>query len=164
MPCILLKLPFCEQNEVKSKDFIKKFHKFTNSNFRLAIIWKTRKMKTLFKIKDNNLYPAFKIYYGGCKHCRDNCIGETVRNTVTRWSEHNNPDHKSELAEHIKRNIDHVFNWKILCPAPSQKHLRKNLEAIFIALYKLSLNDQKSFDRLILFDNLIVPKDRYCKI
>ena len=51
-----------------------------------------------------------------------------------------------------------------LCPAPSQKHLRKNLEAIFIALYKLSLNDQKSFDRLILFDNLIVPMDRYCKI
>ena len=61
--------------------------------------------------------------------------------------------HKSEPAEHIKRNIDHVFNWKILCPAPSPKHLRKNLEAIFIALYKPSQNDQKSFDRLMLFRN-----------
>ena len=110
-------------------------------------------MKLLFKIKDKNLYPACKIYYGECEHCRDNYIEETVRNTVTRWSEHNNPDHKSELAEHIKRNIDHVFNWKILCLAPSQKHLRKNLEAIFIALYKPSLNDQKSFDRLMLFRN-----------
>ena len=154
-PFILLKLPFCEQNEVKSKDFIKKFHKFTNNNFRLAISWKTRKMKTLFKIKDNNLYPACKICYGECEHCRDKYFGETVRNTVTRWSEHNNPDHKSEPAEHIKRNIDHVFNWKILCPAPSQKHLRKNLEAIFIALYKPSLSDQKSFDRLMLFRNSI---------
>ena len=154
-PFILLKLPFCEQNEVKSKDFIKKFHKFTNNSFRLAISWKTRKMKTLFKIKDKNLYPACIIYHGECEHCGDNYIGETVRNTVTRWSEHNNPDHKSEPAEHIKRNIDHVFNWKILCPAPSQKHLRKNLEAIFIALYKPSLSDQKSFDRLMLFRNSI---------
>ena len=107
-------------------------------------------MKLLFKIKDKNLYPACKIYYGECQHCRDNYIGETARNTVTRWSEHN-PDHKSEPAEHIKRNIEHVFNWKILCPAPSQKHLRKNLEWIFIALYKPSLNDQKSFVRLMLF-------------
>ena len=49
---VLLKLPFCEQNELKSKNFIKKFHKFTNNNFRLAIIWKTRKIKLLFKIKD----------------------------------------------------------------------------------------------------------------
>ena len=110
-------------------------------------------MKTLFKIKDKNLCPACKIYYGECEHDGDNYIEETVRNTVTRWSEHNSPDHKSELAEHIKRNIDHVFNWKILCLAPSQKHLRKNLEAIFIALYKPSLNDQKSFDRLMLFRN-----------
>ena len=122
---VLLKFPFCEQNELKSKDFIKYFHKFTNNNFRLAISWKTRKMKTLFKIKDKNLYPACKIYYGKCEHCGDNYIGETYVITVTRWSEHDNPDHKSEPVEHIKRNIDHLFNWKILCPAPSQKHLRK---------------------------------------
>ena len=77
-PFILLKLPLCEQNEVKSKDFIKKFHKFTNNNFWLAISWKTRKMKTLFKIKDKNLYPACKIYYVECQHCREKYIGETV--------------------------------------------------------------------------------------
>ena len=66
--------------------------------------------------------------------------------TVTRWSEHNNCDYKSEPAELIKRNIEHVFKWKMLCPETQ----RKNLEAIFIALYKPSLNDQKSFDRLML--------------
>ena len=85
-----------------------------------------------------------KIYYGEREHCRDNYIGEAVRNTVTLWSEHNNPDHKSEPAEHFKRNIDHVFNGRFYeedsC-IPSQKHLRKNLQAIFIALYKPSLND-----------------------
>ena len=110
-------------------------------------------MKMPFEIKDKNLYPACKMYYGKCEHCGDNYIGETVRNTVTRWSEHNNTGHKSEPAEHIKGNVDHVFNWKILCPAHSKKHLRKDLEGIFIALYKPSLNDQNSFDRLMLFRN-----------
>ena len=84
----------------KSKDFIKKFHKFTNNNLRLAISWKTRKMKTLFKINDKNLHPACKIYYGECEHYGDNYIEETVRNTVTRWSEHSNLNHNSEPAEH----------------------------------------------------------------
>ena len=121
----------------------------------LATSWKTRKIKSLFKFKDENLYPACKIYYGECEQCWDNSIGETVWNTVTHWSEHNNLGHKSEPAEHIKRNIKHVYKWKILWPAPSQKQLRKNLEAIFIALYKSSLNDQKSFDRLMLFRNVI---------
>ena len=60
---------------------------------------------------------------------------------------------KAEPAEHIRRNIDHAFNWKIVCTPSSQKYLRKNLEAIFIVLYKPSLNDQKSFDRLMLFKN-----------
>ena len=74
---VLLKLPSCEQI-VKSKDSIKKFHKFTNNNFRLAISCKTRKMKMLFKVKNKSLYPAYKIYYGECEHCRDNYTGETV--------------------------------------------------------------------------------------
>ena len=63
---ILLKLRSCKQNELKSEDFIKKFHKFTNDNFRLTISWKTRNIKSLFEIKDQNQYPPFKIYYREC--------------------------------------------------------------------------------------------------
>ena len=79
---------------------------------------------------------------------RDNYIGETVKNTVTRWSEHNNPEHKSEPAEDIKSNIDHTFNWKILLPSSktSQEELRSNFCCII-------LNDKRSFDRLMLFKN-----------
>ena len=44
-------------------------------------------MKMLFKIKDKNLYPVCKIYYGEYEHCRDNYIGETVRNTVNTLKE-----------------------------------------------------------------------------
>ena len=78
----------------------------------------------------------------------------TVNNSLSKdfWSEHNNLDHSQNWLNTFKRNIDHVFNWKILCPAPSEKHPRKNLEAIFIALCKL-LNNQKSFDRLMFFRN-----------
>ena len=95
------------------------------------------------------MYPACKIYYGVCEHCRDNYIGKTVRNTVTRCSEHNNSNHKSEPAEHIKINIDHVFKWKVLSQLP-----HRNISGrTFIALYKPSLNDQKSFDRLMLSRN-----------
>ena len=85
-----------------------------------------------------------KNYYGQHEQCGDNYTGETVWNTFTCWSEHNNPDHKSEPAEHIKRNY---------APPPSEKHLTKNLEAISVALYKPSLSNQKSFDTLMLFRN-----------
>ena len=34
---ILLKLPFCQNNEIKSKHFLKKFHHFTKNNFDVAI-------------------------------------------------------------------------------------------------------------------------------
>ena len=61
--------------------------------------------------------------------------------------------HQNRLNTLKKILIDHVFNWKILSAAPSQKHLMKDLEAIFVELYQPSLNDKKSFDRLMLFRN-----------
>ena len=42
-PFVLLKLPFCEQTELKSNYFIKKFNKFTNNNFRLVLVGKQEK-------------------------------------------------------------------------------------------------------------------------
>ena len=82
---LLLKLPYCEKNEAKSKDVIRKIHKFTNNQFRLAISWNSRKLSFLFRLKDKNLYPECKIYYGKCQ-CGEDYIGETIRTTATRWS------------------------------------------------------------------------------
>ena len=149
-PFLLLKLPYCEKNETKSKDFIRKFHEFTNNQFQLAISWNTRILSSLFRLKDKNLYPACKIYYGKCQ-CGEDYVGETIRNTTTRWSQHNNPAHKSEPAQHIKNQIGHLFDWSILCNAPSNNQIRKNLEALFIGIIKPSLNEQTNFDRLTLF-------------
>ena len=149
---LLLKLPYCDTNEAKSKDFIRKFSKFTKNNFKLAISWTTRKVSTLFRLKDKNLYPAVKIYYGKCE-CGEDYIGETHRNTATRWSEHNDPTHKSLPARHLNRHIEHTFVWTILCNASTKTSVRRNLEAIFIGIMKPSLNEQTNFDRLVLFRN-----------
>ena len=58
---ILLKLPFGQNHEIKSKHFLKKFHHFTKNIFDIAISWETRKIQTLFHLKDKKLYPACKI-------------------------------------------------------------------------------------------------------
>ena len=58
----------------------------------------------MFCLKDKNLYPACKIYYGKCQ-CGEDYVGEIIRNTETRWSDHNNPTHKSEPAQHVKNHI-----------------------------------------------------------
>jgi len=110
-------------------------------------------MQTLFRIKDKKIYPSCKIYYGICT-CGVDYTGETKRNTETRWSEHNNPSNKkSNPSRHLNKNIDHTFTWKILCQAPKRFNIRKNLEAIYISILKSSLNEQKDFERLILFKN-----------
>ena len=102
----MLKLPFSQNNEIKSKHFLKKVHYFTKNNFDIAISWETRKMQT--HLKDKKLYPACKIYYGVCE-CGEDYIGETKRNTITRWSEHDNATIDSEPARHLNKHINHVF-------------------------------------------------------
>ena len=90
-------------------------------------------MKTLFKIKDKNLYLACKIYYEECEHCGDNYITETVRNTVTRWSEHNNLDHKSEPTNTLKEILI-MYSIGSFMPSSftetSQQELRNNFYCI----------------------------------
>ena len=122
-PFHLLYLPNYEKNEVKSKDFIKKFYEFSNANFRIAISWKTRTISSLFSLKDKILYPTCKIYYGKCKKCGEDYVGETKGNCITRWKEHGNPTHKFEPARHINNHAEHEFEWSILCNIPIKEHL-----------------------------------------
>lgn len=146
-------LPFCFQNERISRNFLKQFHEHTNDQFDLRIKWITRKVKSLFQLKDKNPYPSLLIYKGTCT-CGEEYIGETKRNAQDRWAEHENVDNRgSEPAKHLKKNNGHHFNWIILSKAPSGERDRKNLEAYFIILEKPSLNNQVKFNDLILFRN-----------
>ena len=63
-PFILVKIPYCVENENASKHFIKKFEAFTNHCYRIAIKWITRKIKSLFKVKSKNQHPFCVIYRG----------------------------------------------------------------------------------------------------
>ena len=69
----------------------------------------------MFHLKDKELYPAFRIFYGVGK-CGEDYIDERKRNTITRWSEHN-ATKDSEPSRHFSKHINHVFTWKILCQA-----------------------------------------------
>lgn len=84
----------------KFKDFIKKFHPFTNGKYYISINWITKRVKKLFPLKDKNTYPTCKIYHGLC-FCKENYIGESKYNMVTRWGEHNNPTDDSEPAKYL---------------------------------------------------------------
>ena len=80
-------------------------------------------------------------------------IGETIRNVEVRWNEHNDPRGKSEPSKHLTNNLEHKFQWSIICNAPINTRSRKNLEAFYIALQKPSLNEQLDNNQLNLFRN-----------
>ena len=102
-------------------------------------------------LKDKNPYPACLIYKGTCS-CGEEYIGETKRNALDRWSEHENSEKgTSEPAKHLRRNKGHKFKWTILSNAPKGERNRENLEAYFIILQKPSMNNQVEFNDLILF-------------
>ena len=138
------------KNERSFKQFIKKSDKFTIDTFDVQIKWLTKKVKTLFRIKDKSLHKACKIYKGVCS-CGESYIRETIRNIEVRWDEHNNPMKKSNPLKQIKDNLDHVFNWSVLANAPKNMFQQKVPEAYYIVLEKPTLNVQLECNRLNLF-------------
>ena len=67
---------------------MKNFNKFTNDKYDVRINWLTRKMKTLFKLKDPCIHPACNIYKRVCI-CRKIYTRVTIPNVETRWKEQN---------------------------------------------------------------------------
>ena len=109
-------------------------------------------MKTLFKLKGPCIHPACKIYKGVCT-CGETYIVEIFRNVGARWKEHNPPSDKSNPLKHINNHIDQICTWSIIYNAPTNKFKRNIIEAYFIAIMKVTLNDQLNSDLLHLFRN-----------
>ena len=147
---LFLQVALCEANEKRSKSFLYKFYNFTNEKCKLIIRWKTRILKSLFPLKDKDLHPACMIYKGIC-FCESTYVGETKRNVEVRYSEHNHPSGKSKQSKHLHQNINHVFNWSVICSAPKSNRAWENLEAFYIALMRPNLNEQCDFSVLTLF-------------
>ena len=99
-------LPFSPSNESFVKRFISKLNYFTNEKGNFNVVWNTRKVQSLFPLKDKVDNYSCVIYRGDCS-CDQNYIGETVRNAKIRWNEHEYQNSKSEPAKHLKENPTH---------------------------------------------------------
>ena len=128
-------LIFCE-----NRKFVRKF----------VIVWQTRKIRSLFPLKDKSKYPSCVIYEGVCS-CGEVYIGETDRNCDVRWDEHDTPSEKSDPAKHLLKNPTHKFSWKVLTSAPKQLSKRKILEDYHILINDPKINEQIQSNKIKLF-------------
>ena len=149
---LFVKIPFCEKNEKSIPNFIKTFDSFTNFKYKLNIIWITKKLRSLFPLKDRVSHSSKGVYLGTCS-CGLKYIGETVRNFSTRWKEHEDLTKDSEVARHLKYNSEHNITWSILMKGLANTKLRKIFEAFFIAKTRPALNAQVQHYYLSLFRN-----------
>ena len=86
-PKIGIRLQFCNKNEVDSKGFIEKLNTYTKWNLNFFIIWQTRKIESIFKLKDKNIHPSHFIYKDTCI-CGQTVIGEKESNLEVRVNQH----------------------------------------------------------------------------
>jgi len=91
-------------------------------------MWQTRKMESIFKLKDKNTHPSHVIYKGKCT-CGQTYVGETARNLEVRVNEHSDVNKQSEPAKHIKKHPNHKFSWEVLITAHSwlKKENKRNV-------------------------------------
>ena len=135
---ITIRIPFCERNEKASSKFVNKLNGFTQNSYIFEVIWLTRKIKSLFNLKDKNVHKSHVVYEGNCD-CGVNYVGETQRNFSGRINEHSNTTKVSEPARHLLEFPRHSFTWNVITGQHNWRK-RKILEAWFIALRKPELN------------------------
>jgi len=149
-----IKVPFCSKNERIAKHFLKKLKEYTNENFTFMIIWQSRKIKTLFPLKDKIIYKANVIYKGtDTTDPNTSYIGETKLIAEKRWEQHEDPSHDSAPSKYLTKNPQKVFDWEILSMSFTEINKRKIHEAIFIIKQNPPLNKHVKYKKLILFKN-----------
>ena len=151
---ILVEFQYCPQNELVAKRFLSTFHQLANQKFQVNIKLITKKVKSLFSLKDKNLYPACQIYKGMCVS-DETYIGETIRNVDIHWNECKDTHRVSEPVKHLRENLNHKFKWGTLLQAAKNCLQRRNLEASFIAIMGPTLNNQLDAKKLYLFRNSV---------
>ena len=153
-PFILMRFPYCEKNEKISKHFLEKIRQLTQNKCSFNIIWQSKKIKTLFKIKDPIVHKASVIYKAtSVKDPQVTYIGETAQIAEERWKQHENPRHDSAPSKHLQDHKDDCFTWEILTTSSTNWLRRKIHEALFISKHKPSLNVQVKHKKLLIFRN-----------
>ena len=133
-------LPVSRSIESFVKAFVSNLNYFTNEKCKFNVVWNTRKVQSLFPLKDKVNHYSCVIYWGDCS-CDQYYIGETVRNVEIRWNEHEDKISKSEPAKNLKENSNHKFRWTIISKVPENFRKRRVLEAYFIKAICHTLNE-----------------------
>ena len=127
---ITLEIPYCKRNEDETKKLINKLTFFIQGHYRFHIVWRTRKIQSLFKLEDKTNHPSSVVYYGTCTSCKSAYVGESARKFSIRQVEHEDTRKFSEPARLSASHPDHTFQWKILAFASSWI-LRRNTRGHF---------------------------------
>ena len=65
-PIYLIDIPVCNKNEKVSNQLLKKLKVFTKENYDFRIVWKIKRVRELFTLKEKNSYLSCNIYEGVC--------------------------------------------------------------------------------------------------
>ena len=126
---VCFQLPFCKTTEQKIKSIVNKLEEFTNNKVTFIYHWKTRKLKSLFPLKDRIKHKANIVYKGICSS-NESYIGKAKRNAEIRWKEHySNSDKKSEVSENLLKKPGDTIYWYVITSAPHERNKRKIQEA-----------------------------------
>ena len=101
-----INLQFCQENERLATKFIKRLDYFSGNTYKFYINWSTRKIRTLFPLKDKIEHCMCIIYEGVC-----------VMKIILVKHEHEDIRHSSEPAHHLTDHVDHeghIFTWRVL--------------------------------------------------
>ena len=147
-----LKVPYCPRNETMIFKVINNIEEFTSFRVKVNFSWITNQTRSLFPLKDK-ISHHHSVIYKDTYSCSKTFIGETLKNAVVRWKEHEYHQGKSEPAKHLLENPAHSFCWEILDKASLDIRKRKILEAYYIKIFSPSLNDQIDIRKLTLLRN-----------
>ena len=106
---VTIRLPFSSKNEKYCAYFINKLVSFTSGKVKFNVVWNTRKIQSLFPLKDKVQHLSCVIYKGICS-CRETYVGETIRNCKIRCDEYNDVNKNFEPAKHLARITEHKFS------------------------------------------------------
>ena len=99
-----------QTSEKLSNKFIAKVNSFTNNKYSVYILWQTRKIKSIFKLKDKNQHYESSVIYEGNYSCGESYKGETIHSVEIRTAEHNDPIHNSEPDRHPNNKSHTIAN------------------------------------------------------
>ena len=141
----MVEFPFCEFTEKRVSTFRKKLNCFTNDSYDL-IVWLTKKVRLFFPLKDKNLCPSCKIYYGLCSCGEDQkkCFMYVMMNITSLL--------KSQNQLHtLKRTLTINSLGRYYVMHQKKKKLKKNFMAPFYWWGSTFLRPQSHFEEAVYF-------------